>query len=208
MLDTGPPAVDSVKLVNDPALLTVFKAKDSAGTILQRAMPDPVRRWLANLPVDQLPTGRVILPSCNVATKVTDLCDTVKMPDCAERVWFENDAVGLAMIFAELMEARYLRLRFDVVKTNACRKFHIDTLKARLICTYRGTGTQYGTSLTGQDPAHVFTTATGSPILLRGRLWPEEPDSGLRHRSPPIEGTGETRLVLVLDPIDDPTGEV
>ena len=33
---------------------------------------------------------------------------------------------------------------------------------------------------------------------------PERPNAGLRHRSPPIEGTGETRLVLVLDPIVDP----
>ena len=43
-----------------------------------------------------------------------------------------------------------------------------------------------------------------APILLRGTLWQERPRTGLLHRSPPIEGTGETRLVLVLDPIDDP----
>jgi len=49
---------------------------------------------------------------------------------------------------------------------------------------------------------------TGAPILLRGTLWPEHPRSGLLHRSPPIEGTGETRLVLVLDPVDDPEEEV
>ncbi|HMB12384.1 MAG TPA: DUF1826 domain-containing protein, partial [Roseovarius sp.] len=30
------------------------------------------------------------------------------------------------------------------------------------------------------------------------------PPSGLLHRSPPIEGSGETRLLLVLDPVDDP----
>ncbi len=34
-------------------------------------------------------------------------------------------------------------------------------------------------------------------------LWPEQPASGLLHRSPPIEGTGETRLVLVLDGVMD-----
>ncbi|MEM6422079.1 MAG: DUF1826 domain-containing protein, partial [Pseudomonadota bacterium] len=44
---------------------------------------------------------------------------------------------------------------------------------------------------------------TGMPILLRGKLWPESPASGIVHRSPPIEGTGATRLVLVLDPIFD-----
>ncbi|ESQ13777.1 MAG: hypothetical protein N838_33150 [Thiohalocapsa sp. PB-PSB1] len=33
---------------------------------------------------------------------------------------------------------------------------------------------------------------------------PESPRSGLLHRSPPIEGSGETRLLLVLDPMDGP----
>ncbi|MFK7746132.1 MAG: DUF1826 domain-containing protein [Roseobacter sp.] len=28
------------------------------------------------------------------------------------------------------------------------------------------------------------------------------------HRSPPIESTGETRLVLVLDPVTDPENEI
>ena len=97
--------------------------------------------------------------------------------------------------------AATLRLRFDVVTGNACRKFHVDAITARLVCTYRGAGTQYGMSTDGTDPSRVFAVATGAPILLRGSLWPEEPASGLLHRSPPIEGTGETRLVLVLDPI-------
>ncbi|MEO1549526.1 MAG: DUF1826 domain-containing protein, partial [Pseudomonadota bacterium] len=68
-------------------------------------------------------------------------------------------------------------------------------------------GTQYGISVDGTEPARVFTVQTGAPILLRGTEWPEEPKSGLLHRSPPIEGSGETRLVLVLDPIFDPVDE-
>jgi hypothetical protein len=106
------------------------------------------------------------------------------------------------------MSAQYLRLRLDVVTTNACRKFHIDALMARLVCTYRGSGTQYGISVDGADPARVFQVQTGSPILLRGTLWPQDPPSGLLHRSPPIEGTGESRLVLVLDPVFDPQEEI
>jgi hypothetical protein len=69
---------------------------------------------------------------------------------------------------------------------------------------YRGTGTQYGISTDGAEPRRIFTVPTGAPILLRGTRWPEHPRSGLLHRSPPIEGTGETRAVLVLDPVDDP----
>lgn len=106
------------------------------------------------------------------------------------------------------MGAKWLRLRLDVVTTNACRKFHIDAVTARLVCTYRGTGTQYGVSVAGQEPHQIVTVPTGDPIVLRGTLWPETPTSGLQHRSPPIESTGETRLVLVLDPVDDPEEEI
>ena len=74
-------------------------------------------------------------------------------------------------------------------------------MTARLICTYRGPGTQYCISHDHTDPKRFFTVPTGAPILLRGSRWPQRPASGLLHRSPPIEGTGETRLVLVLDPV-------
>ena len=118
-----------------------------------------------------------------------------------------EDASALASIFANVMDSAYVRLRFDVVETNACRKFHIDAVKARLVCTYRGTGTQYGLSENGHDPAQILTVPTGAPIILRGTRWPETPVSGMLHRSPPIAGTGETRLLLVVDPIDDPAEE-
>ena len=124
------------------------------------------------------------------------------------REWLQNDIVALAEIFADLMEAPFLRVRLQAVATNACRKFHVDALTARLVCTYRGTGTQYGTSVRDQDPGRVFTVQTGAPILLRGTQWSETPPSGLRHRSPPIEESGETRLLLVLDPITDPETEL
>ncbi|MEM9139786.1 MAG: DUF1826 domain-containing protein, partial [Pseudomonadota bacterium] len=71
-------------------------------------------------------------------------------------------------------------------------------------CTYRGTGTQYGIAGQGTEPENAVTVPTGAPILMRGTLWPERPSAGLLHRSPPIEGTGETRLVLILDPVAVP----
>lgn len=115
-----------------------------------------------------------------------------------------DDVAVMADIFADLMDVQYLLLRLDVITTNSCPKFHIDAVTARLICTYRGTGTQYGFSPDGGDPGRIFTAPTGAPILLRGTLNLEHPRSGLLHRSPPIEGTGETRLMLVLDPVIDP----
>ena len=114
-----------------------------------------------------------------------------------------NDVAAMADLFTGVLDAPYLRLRLDVISTDACRKFHIDAIRARLICTYRGSGTQYGISTDGHAPRSVFAVPTGSPMIMRGTLWPETPKSGLLHRSPPIEGTGETRLVLVLDPEDE-----
>ena len=110
----------------------------------------------------------------------------------------------MAERFAELMGARYLRLRLDVISTNACRKFHRDAVTARLICTYRGSATQIGNASNDQDPHIIKQIPSGTPILLRGTLWSEHPYSHLVHRSPPIEGTGENRLLLVIDTAESP----
>ena len=61
------------------------------------------------------------------------------------------------------MQAAYVRLRLQAVTTNACRKFHLDAITGRLVCTYRGPGTQYGTSTAGEDPEHIRTVPTGAP---------------------------------------------
>ena len=122
--------------------------------------------------------------------------------------WLIQDITRLSKLFSSLMNVDYIRLRMEVVSTNSCRKFHIDAVKSRLICTYRGQGTQYGKSIDGNDPKQFNTTPTSSPILLRGTLWTEHNTIMILHRSPPIEGTGETRFVFVIDPIFDPENEV
>lgn len=139
---------------------------------------------------------------------VTQLFDSSDIPRCAERNHLIEDIHALAQLFSSIMLAPYIRLRLDVVQTNACRKFHVDALRARLVCTYRGTGTQLGIPDQDGDPQPLLTIATGAPIVLRGTKWPEFPRSGLLHRSPPIEGTGETRLVFVIDPVTDPEMEI
>ncbi|MDG1470952.1 MAG: DUF1826 domain-containing protein [Ascidiaceihabitans sp.] len=150
-----------------------------------------------------LPWVRLILKPQDVATVLSEVCDTSLVTDRSHWRHLIKDIAELSHLFCDLMAAPYIRLRLEWVTSNACRKFHIDAITARLVCTYRVTGTQYGTSRDSADPERVFTVPTGTPILLRGTLWPEKPRSGLLHRSPPIEGSGETRLVLVLDPIFD-----
>lgn len=196
-----------IGVVQNTASLSAFLEPDCAGLIWQRQTPPEVQNWLDQTDPVLLPRGRVILQPDAVRDTVAHLCDMSGLPSGAEQNWLAEEAAYLADTFAALMDVRYLRLRLDVISTNACRKFHVDAISARLICTWRGTGTQYGFSVNNTEPERIQTVRTGSPFLMRGTLWPAEPSPGLLHRSPPIEGTGETRLVLVLDPVLDPEGD-
>jgi len=203
----GTPAA-GVDVADDPTSLNAFLRPECAASIWHRQTSPDIQSWLDRLDPERLPCGRVILRPDEVADTFGQLCDIAQTPPGWERDWLQKDVAALAGMFADLMSTRFLRLRLDVVTTNSCRKFHIDAITGRLICTYRGTGTQYGISVNREDPSDIVTVPTGAPILLRGTLWPATPSSGLLHRSPPIEGTGETRWILVLDPVFDPEDEV
>ena len=193
-----------VGITGAPEGLSAIHHPGCAAAIWQRDPLPSFQSWIDALDPERLPKARVILRPGDVRDAAFHICETCGTPDCGERAMLIDDAAALADLFAELMRTPCLRLRFDIVKTNSCRKFHMDAVTARLVCTYRGTGTQYGVSTDGDEPEHIHTVPTGAPILMRGKLWPERPASGLLHRSPPIEGTDETRLVLVLDPMSDP----
>lgn len=193
-----------VSVVDRPEDLSAFLQRDCAAAIWRRQPLGSFQSWINAVAPERLPHGRIVLQLDDVRGGVTALCEAAGTPQgdgCARLI---EDVTDLSHMFADLMQTQHLRLRLEAVTGNACRKFHVDAITARLVCTYRGTGTQYGIGGQGADPKRVFTVPTQAPILLRGSLWPEHPASGLLHRSPPIEGTGETRLVLVLDPIFDP----
>ncbi|MFD1509079.1 DUF1826 domain-containing protein [Lacimonas salitolerans] len=198
------PMLPGLAVTDTPEGLSLIRRADAAAAIWTRAPLPAFQRWLDDLPSDQLPRGRVILRPHAVPDMLTALCEQVGTPPGPHRQRLIEDIVALSDIFATTMGAQVLQLRLDVVGTDACRKFHVDMLRARLICTYRGPGTQYGLARQGNDPAQIHDLPTGSAMVMRGRLWPPQPDTGFVHRSPPIAGTGQVRLVLVLDPVDDP----
>ena len=200
-------AAIGVGVTETPEGLSAIHRPGCAAAIWRRAPLPAFQHWIDALSPDALPSTRMILAPDRVRdalTKTTLICGT---PNCSECGMLIDDISALAMIFADVMDTPYIRLRLDVINSNACRKFHIDAVTARMVCTYRGTGTQYGISVDGTEPSRVFTVPACAPIILRGTKWPKGPTSGLLHRSPPIEGTGETRLLLVLDPVSDPERE-
>lgn len=192
----------AIPVVEMPERLSAITEKNSAALIWRRDMPADVLTWLDALSPKRLPSTRLVLRPASVGKAVEQIFDATGMPRGPERSWLEGDIADLAQRFADIMSAPYLRLRLQAVATDACRKFHIDAITARLICTYRGPGTQFGISDGGDEPEHPAQVATGVPMILRGTRWPSDPPAGLVHRSPPIAGTGTTRFVLVIDPVE------
>jgi len=183
--------------------LNILATPGCAAAIWQRQPLPAFQAWINGLEATILPSVHQILKPQDVITVLTEVCDKSLVEGRSHWRRLIMDIADLSKLFCDLMAAPYIRLRLEPITSNACQKFHIDAITARLVCTYRGTGTQYGNSVDGADPERIFTVPTGTPILLRGTLWPEQPRASLLHRSPPIEGSGETRLVLVLDPIFD-----
>ena len=106
------------------------------------------------------------------------------------------DIEALANRFADLTGKSSLRVRLEGVTTNACKKVHADYTDVRLITTYAGPGTDYAPH--GDGDCCLERVSTGAVALFKGRLFGAGHDPCL-HRSPPIEGSGEARLVLVID---------
>jgi hypothetical protein len=108
-----------------------------------------------------------------------------------------DEIVGLARHFAGALKLDAVTVRLEVIETDACRKFHADYVAARLLCTLVGQGTQWRY---GPDVADtpIRQLRTGDVAIFKGRLATDTP--AILHRSPPILGTGETRLLLAIDP--------
>ncbi|MFN3820280.1 DUF1826 domain-containing protein [Blastomonas sp.] len=163
------------KAIDDPAVRIVI---DEAFISLLRDVTDSL---LAAAPFSHAVSGT---PEAMVA----------QLPSLSKEL---ADAItDLATRFAGLMHCDTVRLRLEGITGNACRKVHADYTDLRLICTLAGPGTDY---TLGDDPAGpLLSIPTGAVALFKGREFGAGHAACL-HRSPPIEGTGLSRLVLVID---------
>ena len=128
-----------------------------------------------------------------------------------------NDIKGLLLQFEELSGAKSFRLLLSTVNTNMCSRFHTDMNDLRLLCTYSGPGTvwlsenninrdaleTYGDNETiVKDKSQINYAKTGAVVLLKGAVYPLKGTKAVVHRSPTIEGTGISRLLLRIDAND------
>ncbi len=107
-----------------------------------------------------------------------------------------RDIGQLATRFASLSGEERVEVRLERVTGNGCWKFHADYVAMRLICTYAGQATQW-LPLGADADTPPRALATGDVGLFKGRALAG--DRAIIHRSPPIAGTAEDRLLLVID---------
>lgn len=175
--------------------LAIKGAIDAA--IWTRQLPTGLTDWMESIDAATLPEGRYILTPDDVSTCVAGLFAERGLAATPALTWLSEDAANLAHYVREIAGTEWVRLRLEKIDDNACSKLHVDNVVARMICTYHGPGTQLG--LEECAPKQIATVPTGMPLLLKGRQWPDVRETKLRHRSPPVEGTNITRLVLVLE---------
>ena len=94
-----------------------------------------------------------------------------------------------------------------------CHRFHADRTRLRLLCTYRGPGTEWLTEaqvdrwalsngsanediIRFGEPARFMSPWVG---IMKGSAYPGNAGHGLVHRSLPIAGSGRTRVLFCLD---------
>jgi hypothetical protein len=205
---TTPLARWFIQGVNERALRKI-NDDDIALVIWHRSPPRNFASWLDALPADRLPEGHFVGPAACVPARLSALCDLVEVEDGPDRRAFIKDVVRLARSFATLTGSPDVDLRLEAVDHDSCWRFHRDHVGYRLNATYRGPGTQW------LRPEHAVR-ALRSQRRYRGPMH-ELPrfaaglfkgvaragDSAIVHRSPPVAGTGRTRLFLCLNEVRD-----
>ncbi|WP_227268161.1 DUF1826 domain-containing protein [Roseobacter weihaiensis] len=139
-------AAIGVAVADRPENLTAFRRPGCVAAIWRQRPESGFQSWVDALAPANLPKGRFVLRPDAIRHALIQLCEIADTPKESKRERLIDNATTLAHVFVRLMNAQYLLLRLQAITTNACRKLHIDEITVRLVCTYRGQGTQYGIS--------------------------------------------------------------
>lgn len=171
----------------------------------RRRLDPAIVSQLDRLCFEELPNFTLILRSVDAPEALNDMLSAFALP--AEHL-AESLAADLAMlssIFARLTDSGELELRLEAITTDACKRFHYDNYKARLVSTYTGPGTVYVPDSHARAALEHQRSYVG-PVYEMPRFavglfkGAKSPDGGLVHRSPRLEGTDQSRLFFCATP--------
>jgi hypothetical protein len=175
----------------------------------QRRLAKPLTDWLDALPDERLPQLRAQGCTDELSDAIDTALASLRMANPEATELFRQDLLRLLAVFVSLSQNTRLRLRIERIDNDACRKWHQDWTALRLLCTYRGSGTQW---VVPQDSKEALRTPDqdhprqrqlqrGDVALLKGRGQdPHSPLPSVVHRSPRHFQTQASRLLLVMEP--------
>lgn len=141
-------------------------------------------------------------------------------PDLQGREALLEDIRLIAEVYSDLLGCNEIALRFEVLDSVMCPRFHVDRTGIRLVCTYRGLGTEWiNDELVDRgklkpeyrglpdEACGLFDERTAIEsaglfdlVLFKGSLWQGNLHRGSIHRSP-VVASGERRVLLIMDAI-------
>lgn len=145
--------------------------------------------------------------------------DLGHLPGGAGREALAADIALMADMLAELLDATTIGYRLEVVGKAMCPRLHVNRVGIRLLCTYRGPGTEWvedasvdrrflGAASGGQPDEASGLLLAGHSIesippfavaLLKGSLWQGNDGRGIVHRSPAVAAADVPRVLLAMD---------
>lgn len=141
------------------------------------------------------------------------------LPTLPGRELLATDIGTLNQIYCDLLGCPGAGVRLEVVAGAMCPRFHVDRVGIRMLCTYRGPGTEWlddrdadrrllGRGAEGAsdeasglmlDPKAVQVVPTFAIALLKGSLWQGNVGRGIIHRSPAVADMESPRVLLAID---------
>jgi len=215
---TGPLASLEVEVTGSSATLGVgietcdsiegLAAINTPGIELQiwrRALSLYFQTWLERMDPSRFPDIRVLVQPSDLRRAVEPHLDDCGMPSGDMRDLLLGDVDNLVSAFARITQSDLVDVRLERVSHDACWKFHRDCVEARLLTTYRGPATEWVQPLHAEEALGKQKSYKGpwerlrvhDVAIFKGSF--TGPSNGIVHRSPPIAGTGRTRLLLCLN---------
>ncbi|MEN1729227.1 MAG: DUF1826 domain-containing protein [Pseudomonadota bacterium] len=181
-------------------------------SLWQRPADPVVEQELSALEADSLPDVRCWTSSTSFDDDVHLLLKQRHLDPEDFKQW-RLDLARIAKSFFALSEERKVALRLETTDGDGCRRFHVDRTQLRLLCTYRGPGTEWlkneqvdRVALANFRPNECVLqngeASTFEPFwvgILKGESFPGNVGNGLVHRSPPVSGTDQVRVLFCLD---------
>lgn len=206
----------SVIFDTTPEVLLRIRQAAVSLAVWERSMPPEVARWLDQVPPETLPTARFSCRGTEARRQVMEAFAGHADASKAACLLLKEDIVGQIERFTRICGAPWIEVRLEVINNNACAKFHADNVSVRLVTTYRGPATEWLDPAVVDEaccPAHAPEAAVRrlsrfAVALIKGRKAGSRSGPLVLHRSPPIEGSGQTRLFLcVNDAMSDDTSD-